>query len=107
MRLLGYDVVQGCTVGEPCTLLTYWQATAPDGEPHRVFLHAVDEADQIVAQDDRLGAPAEFWQSGDLILQLLTLPETTAELRLGIYEPASGQRLMVDGEEYWRLGSGD
>ena len=107
VRLLGYDVVEGCMVGEPCTLLTYWQTAAPNGQPRRIFLHAVDEAGQIVAQDDRLGAPAEFWQPGDLIMQLLTLTETTEELRLGIYDPANGQRLMVDGEEFWRFETGD
>ncbi len=107
VRFLGYDVVEGCGDGDPCTLLTYWQATAPTGQPRRIFLHAVDDAGDIVAQDDRLGAPAEFWQAGDMILQLLKLTETAQELRLGIYDPSSGQRLLVAGEEYWRLPRGD
>jgi hypothetical protein len=80
--------------------VTYWQVTAPADGPGRIFLHAVDEAGEIVAQDDRLGAPAEHWQPEDVIIQLLTLPETTAELRLGVYDPASRRRLTVDGAEY-------
>jgi hypothetical protein len=95
-RLMGYDVVEGCAVGEPCTLLTYWQVTAPDGQPRRIFLHALDETGQIASQDDRLGAPAEFWQPGDVILQLLTIAQATDDLRLGIYDPQSGERV---GEE--------
>jgi hypothetical protein len=103
LRFLGYDAPDGCAPGDPCTLVTYWQVTAPADGPRRIFLHAVDEAGEIVTQDDRLGAPAEHWQAGDIIIQLLTLPETTRELRLGVYDPTGGRRLTVDGAEYIML----
>jgi hypothetical protein len=106
LRLLGYDTPDGCAPGGPCAFVTYWQVTAPADGPRRIFLHAVDESGEIVAQDDRLGAPSEHWQTGDLIIQLLTLPESTAELRLGVYDPADRRRLMVDGAEYFVI-SGD
>ena len=100
LRLLGYDVVAGCDADGPCQLATYWQVTAAADGPRRVFLHAVDATGEIVAQDDRLGVPAEHWQAGDLFVQLLTLPRTAAEQHLGVYDPTDGRRLMTDGGDY-------
>ena len=100
LRLLGYDVVAGCDVGGPCQLATYWQVTAAADGPRRVFLHAVDDDGEIVAQDDRLGIPADHWRAGDLFIQLLTLPRTAAEQQLGVYDPMDGRRLMTDGGDY-------
>ncbi|MCL4805775.1 MAG: glycosyltransferase family 39 protein [Anaerolineae bacterium] len=101
LQLTGYDVVDGCAAGEACTVATYWRVMEATGEPRRVFLHAVDGAGEVVSQDDRLGAPAEYWQPGDQIVQLLTVPTTTSELRLGVYDPRDGRRLSREtGEEF-------
>jgi hypothetical protein len=100
MRFLGYDAPDGCAPGDPCALVTYWQVTAPADGPRRIFLHAVDSSGAIVAQDDRLGAPAEHWRPGDIVVQLLTLPESTEELQLGVYDPTDGRRLTDGGVEY-------
>ncbi len=101
LRFLGYDAPDGCAPGGPCILVTHWQVTTPADGPRRIFLHAVDGQGAIVAQDDRLGAPAEHWQAGDIVVQILTLPESTGELRLGVYNPADKQRLTTDeGAEY-------
>lgn len=97
LRFLGYETVGPCAPDGSCRLVTYWRVLAAAGGPRRVFLHAIDETGQIVAQDDRLGAPAEHWQPGDVVVQLLTLPQATAELRLGVYDPDSGRRLRVEG----------
>lgn len=101
LRLLGYETAGPCAPGAPCQVVTYWQVLAPSGGPRRIFLHAVDEAGQNAAQDDRLGAPAEYWQPGDVVIQLLTLPTTTGELRLGAYDPRDGRRLTREtGESF-------
>ena len=101
LRLLGYETVGPCAAGDPCRLVTYWQVLVPAGGSRRMFLHAVDESGRIIAQDDRLGAPAEYWQPGDVVIQLLTLPTTTGELRLGVYDPRDGRRLIREtGEQY-------
>lgn len=101
---MGYEVVAGCEPGTPCEIMTYWRVIAPSKEPLRFFLHAVDAAGQGVAQDDRLGAPAEHWREGDLIVQLLALDATAAELRLGIYNPLTGRRLLTrTGADYIAL----
>jgi hypothetical protein len=99
VRLLGYDIAGSCSENGPCTVATYWQVLArPDG-PRRMFLHRVDESGAVIDQDDRLGAPAEFWQAGDIVVQLLTLPPGEGSMHLGIYNPEDGRRLAT--------GSGD
>ena len=81
----------------PCTLVTYWRVLAPTGEPRRFFLHLAGPDGTPLAQDDRLGAPAEYWRAGDVVVQLLTLPYTDGELRLGVYDPGDGTRLLTAG----------
>ena len=80
-------------------VLTYWRVVAPAGEPRSLFFHVVDENGQILAQDDSLGAPAAFWQTGDILLQKHTFdsPSDSGTLiwRLGVYNPGTGQRLIT------------
>jgi 4-amino-4-deoxy-L-arabinose transferase-like glycosyltransferase len=99
IRFIGYDRVEPCDEDESCLIMTYWQVlVSPDG-PRRIFLHRVDAAGTIIAQDDRLGAPAEYWHPGDLVVQLLSLPPGSGELRLGVYNPVDRQRLATaDGD---------
>jgi 4-amino-4-deoxy-L-arabinose transferase-like glycosyltransferase len=99
IRFMGYDRPESCDQDAPCLITTYWQVlVSPDG-PRRIFLHRVDAAGTIIAQDDRLGAPAEYWHPGDLVVQLLSLPPGSGELRLGVYNPVDRQRLeTVDGD---------
>lgn len=101
VQLLGYDTISGCEMGESCALATYWQVLSVPTGPRRLFLHAVDAQGNLVDQDDRLGAPAEHWQPGDIIVQMLTVGETTADLRLGVYDPRDNRRFLTEnGEEF-------
>ena len=100
LRFLGYDQT-GCFAEEPCEVVTYWQVIQPPGRPLRFFLHANSDGGEIVAQDDRLGAPTEHWQPGDIVVQLLSLPESAAALRLGVYDPEQESRLLTeDGQGF-------
>lgn len=103
IRLLGFDPAGPCMPGqtEPCTIITTWRVEAkPDGD-RRFFLHGVDSTHTIVSQDDKLGVPAEGWQVGDIILQQLTLPADFVELRIGVYDPATQERLLTaTGEDH-------
>lgn len=104
LRLLGYDVNPGCAdVTAPCELVTYWRVLAQSDGPRRIFLHLVGPNGQVAAQDDRLGAPAQYWRPGDVVVQLLTLPRTDGQLRLGVYDPVSGERLRVGEQEYYEI----
>ena len=89
-------------------LITYWRVNNATKRPRRFFLHLVDSNGQLIAQDDRLGAPAKYWQSGDLIVQWLSLPNPTVrsgmEIRLGVFNPSNGERLLTqDQGEYIKL----
>jgi 4-amino-4-deoxy-L-arabinose transferase-like glycosyltransferase len=77
----------------------------PPGSSRRIFLHLVDESGEIVAQDDALGAPAQYWKAGDLIIQShsLALPAVSGglQIRMGLYDPGSGLRLLTaSGAEF-------
>jgi 4-amino-4-deoxy-L-arabinose transferase-like glycosyltransferase len=98
LDLVGYripDDLASCEQ-EKCTILTYWRIRQPVGEPRRFFLHAMAGED-LVAQDDALDAPSQWWQEGDLLVQEFNLPRLNGEieLRLGVYDPLTGQRLLT------------
>ncbi|NCF66546.1 MAG: hypothetical protein GWP61_11255 [Chloroflexi bacterium] len=91
------DSLENC-VFEGCWLLSYWRVLAATNEPRRFFLHAVNNAGGIVAQHDGLDAPAMQWQVGDVLVQAHFLELETAEsiqLRLGVYDPQTGRRLIA------------
>jgi hypothetical protein len=82
-----------------------WQANAQFPANYRVFIHLVDESGQIIAQTD--GEPANWsrptsgWATSEYILDehLLALPDNLPNiplsLRIGLYDPATGQRLLT------------
>ncbi|MGB3715502.1 MAG: glycosyltransferase family 39 protein [Candidatus Promineifilaceae bacterium] len=113
ITFLGFDPLSFCSglgpenaSGSPtCEAVSYWRVEKPVAEPRRIFLHAVDEQGTILDQDDGLGAPAEHWEPGDLILQRHTLNLSPREdiptLRLGVYNPETGLRLLTsNGQEF-------
>jgi hypothetical protein len=109
ITLLGYDILTPDEIssendqGDSIRLVTYWRVDAPPGAPRRIFLHAVNAEDEIIAQNDALGAPAEYWLTGDTILQYHVLESVTDDgplnLRIGLYDPASGRRLLITAGE--------
>jgi len=99
LLFLGYNLAEPCVVGDACRLITFWRVIVPADGPRRLFLYAM-EGDEVVEQDDRLGAPSEFWLTGDTIVQILTLERLTPQLRLGVYDPLLEQRLLTtDGAD--------
>lgn len=93
---------------EPITLL--WQAENQFPANYRVFIHLVAENGEIIAQAD--GEPAGWtrpttgWAAGEYILDQHTLslpdslPDQPYTLRIGLYEPATGQRLQTESTDY-------
>ncbi|HLF26047.1 MAG TPA: glycosyltransferase family 39 protein [Anaerolineae bacterium] len=94
--LIGYEV--SAAAGR-VSVVTYWQAGAQVVTPLQLFVHAVGSDGDIVAQEDRLDAPAYGWREGDLIAQVnrLALPDVSGPvwLQIGLYQPDSGERLPV------------
>jgi hypothetical protein len=89
------------------TLLTSWETEGARFVSLAMFVHLLDGAGNIVAQDDGLGYPPHTWQSGDRFLQLARLPLPADvlpgdyRLQLGLYDRATGARwpvLNADGQ---------
>ena len=102
-RLLGYDLPAQVTPGGTLRVALYWQALAEAERSYVRFIHLLDTAGQIVAQQDGVpgaGAlPTTSWVAGevladDAVLDLPgTMPPGTYRLAVGLYDPATGRRL--------------
>jgi hypothetical protein len=88
----------------PLTLV--WQADGETAVSYRVFVHLIDENGQIVAQSD--GEPAAWtrpttgWLPGEIILDAhnlstANLPPGSYQLHIGLYDPDTGVRVVVNG----------
>ena len=101
LMLLGWEITQ---TEQRWELISYWQVETPPNQARRLFLHGIDQTGEIITQDDGLSAPTEFWQAGDIILHYhrLDLDDGTPfVVRLGVYDPLTGRRLMVEsGADY-------
>ncbi len=106
VRLLGY--APGETSGSPGQVIPvtlFWQADSPLTVRLKVFIHLLDEAGNLVAQNDSepLGnlAPTTSWPTGERVVDrhgvLLPaeLPPGSYQLVLGLYRLSDGARLDV------------
>jgi hypothetical protein len=104
LHLIGYRLsTLGVAPGRPLAVVTWWETGGPD-EALVLFSHVLNNAGEVVAQADRLDAPAWNWHAGDIFAQVhrLTLPADvvpgTYHLQVGAYRPADGTRLPVRGD---------
>ncbi len=92
---------QSVSTGEIFSLETRWLKQAPP-TPVKIFIHIVDDAGNIVAQWDGLGAAWEGWREQDVLLQYHqiqfpdTMPAGAHQIWVGLYDPDSGQRWPID-----------
>jgi hypothetical protein len=109
LRLTGYTLSpinnSQLTIHNSQSLTLVWQALTEMETSYRVFVHVVDEAGQIVAQSD--GEPANWtrpttsWKPGEYIIDEHTLtlpaelPPGPLSIRVGLYDPDTGQRLLT------------
>jgi hypothetical protein len=94
VELIGYQLNEQ---DSGLTLVTYWRAGDRAIAPLQMFVHVLGRDGSIVAQQDRLDVPAEGWHAGDVFVQVhhLDRPEQAASVAIGLYQPATGQRLPV------------
>ncbi len=108
VQLLGYDFRQD---DGDWTLDLLWAAQNQPPAAAKFFVHVVDPAGNIVAQQDGVlaalaGQETALWQQGELVRQRVHLasPEVPAatplSIYVGLYRPEDGQRLplAVDGQ---------
>ena len=83
--------------GSEFGLLTLWRVEAPlpDDRDGVLFTQLLDSQNQVVAQQDQLGAPSWNWRPGDVFLQFhrLSLP---AEAAPGVYTLIAGVYTIPD-----------
>jgi hypothetical protein len=96
-ELIGYQVI---TYSASIDLVTYWSAGDQVVTPLQLFVHAIGPDGSIVAQEDRLDAPAFGWRARDRIAQvshlnLSKVPPRLSWIEVGLYNSESGERLPV------------
>jgi hypothetical protein len=113
MRLPGYRLEQG---KDELTLVLYWRPERRMDVDYKVFVHVFDPASGIpVAQDDamplRWTYPTSLWGLGETVtdeiqISLQAVPPGTYGVAVGVYDPASAERLaVVDGSgQQWPDG---
>lgn len=93
--------------GETLGFTFFWRASATIRDDYTVFLHLLDSSGRLIFQADSQpqgGAfPTSFWNTGEVVADRIALPAPRDmppgfyNLRLGLYQPATGQRLAVTG----------
>ncbi len=113
IRLVSYALSsQEITSGDVLQLQLNWQAERQPDADYTVFVQLLDERDQVVAQRDAPPGdrPTSEWQPGEEIIDNhgVLAPHGTApgdyRLILGMYNPATGDRLPVGEQDYIDLG---
>ncbi len=104
------DTVQA---GDVLPVALRWRADAAVPADYNVFVHLVDPSGVVIGQHDAppAGTPTRGWQAGTTrednhgILAPFGTPPGTAEVRVGLYDPATGKRLTLpDGTDSVSLG---
>jgi 4-amino-4-deoxy-L-arabinose transferase-like glycosyltransferase len=108
ITFLGDSVASVPAPGQPLQVTLYWSARSRPSTDYTVFVHLLDSAGHIAAQADAPpesgGYPTSVWDAGETIADPheLALPGNLSPgsytLEIGLYQPATGQRLpLVDG----------
>ncbi len=103
LAFVGYEVDPPRGLNPPGGLkvTTYWRVTDRLQPPVAVFVHLLDQAGNIVAQDDSFGAAARMLEPGDLIVQRQPLkseapiPPGTYRVAIGLYNPETLSRFKT------------
>lgn len=105
--VLGYELpTTPLYPGDELPLTLYWQSETPPTVDYSVFIHLVDEADQIVAQRDLFPGlgnyPTSQWVAGKRFADryVLQLPNTAfaptnTRFAVGLYNAKTGERLFT------------
>jgi hypothetical protein len=116
VRLLGYNAESSFRPGDNIHLNLFWQCLEKMQQDYTVFIHLVDEKGSIVAQKDNPPVdgfyPTMKWEPGEIVrdqYDVVIAPNTPRgryQLRVGMYQPNTGQRLTVLDLEGKELGDG-
>jgi len=103
--LLGYNIRGDVDSGKALQLTLFWQPLAATDSNYKVFVHVVDQQGALLAQRDSEPVsgfyPTSRWQVGEIIRDQYEIPftdesgEKAKGMRVGMYKPATGERLSV------------
>ncbi len=111
LRLLGYSHLSPLDDGaETLSVRLYWQALT-EPEPLIRFVQLVGPDGRLYGQQDsapdRDQYPTQLWQPGEIVMETVAFPVRpdrpagAYRLHLGLYRPASGQRLgLASGADH-------
>lgn len=93
------------------TLLLYWRTTTSLTAPYTIFIHFRAADGSVISQADGPPVsnryPTTAWQPGEIIQDVHSLPgldlASIDHLAVGLYHPASGERLPAYGPDGQRL----
>lgn len=111
IAFLGYSSTPSCLHpggNATCEIVAFWRVLrTPPAERH-FFLHILNAEGVLLSTADALGAPSPYWRRGDILLQQHSIAvEHLSEydtMRIGVYNPHSGQRLTTGtGEAFVAL----
>jgi hypothetical protein len=106
-RLLGFEATQVRVIaGEPVSFSLLWEAISTPPLDYTVFVHLLDENDNIVAGHDSQPLaghyPTSIWTPGERILDPHILPTPDSlppgqyRLAIGLYDQPTGERLPLN-----------
>ncbi|MCI0475878.1 MAG: hypothetical protein L0Y55_06485, partial [Anaerolineales bacterium] len=107
ISFLGWNGARAIARGQTLSLDLIWRADRARGESYTVFVHLVDANGRVVADADSPPFSGLFtterWQVGEVLRDrhALKIPNDLAPgdyaVEIGMYLPATGARLPVDG----------
>ena len=105
VMLLGYSIAGGAQPGETLHLTLFWQVLVDRSESYKVFVHVVDDQGSLLNQIDSNPVdgfyPTNLWQKDEIVRDQYRISfsdksgVTAAGLRIGMYDPLTGERLPV------------
>ncbi len=103
------------TPGQKLTLTLNWRALKPLSQNQSVFVHLIDENEILQAQRDSYpgqgNLPTTEWEINEAVSDKhvidipLTVPSPSRlKVNIGLYNFATGERLLIGGSDHWTLG---
>ncbi|MCD6291064.1 MAG: hypothetical protein J7M34_11220, partial [Anaerolineae bacterium] len=113
IALVDAEVTGEIRASSTVTVTLTWQALKPMDLDYTVFIHIVDEQNQIKAQRDKQPQdgqhPTNAWSVGEIVIDPhpiplpADLPTGRYHINLGMYDWRTGQRLRVGDTNFVRL----
>ncbi len=102
-RIAQLEGVTMVEMDEGMEITAVWHAITQTDISYRVFVHLLDEDGTLIAQSD--GEPVHWtrpttgWMAGEFISDTHQLNGRGAKVLIGLYDPETGERLVLDDGE--------